>query len=33
MKLLKLPPGLTINFHELKRVDGISRLIPPGASQ
>lgn len=33
MKLLNLPLGLLINFHELKVTDGISRLILPGANQ
>ncbi len=33
MKLLDVPLGLVINFHELKLVDGISRLILPGANQ
>ena len=32
MKLLGVPLGLIINFHELKLVDGISRLILPGAN-
>lgn len=32
MKLLNLPIGLLINFHELKVTDGISRLILPGAN-
>jgi GxxExxY protein len=31
MKLLNVPLGLLINFHELKVTDGISRLILPGA--
>ena len=31
MKLLNIPLGLLINFHELKVTDGISRLILPGA--
>jgi GxxExxY protein len=31
MKLLSIPLGLLINFHELKLVDGIHRLILPGA--
>jgi len=31
MKLLKVPLGLLINFHELKVSDGIGRLILPGA--
>jgi len=29
MKLLDLPLGLLINFHEMKVTDGISRLILP----
>jgi GxxExxY protein len=33
MKLLDMPLGLVINFHELKLVDGVSRLILPGANQ
>ena len=33
MKLLDVPLGLLINFHELKVVDGIHRLILPGANQ
>jgi GxxExxY protein len=33
MKLLDVPLGLLINFHELKLVDGIHRLILPGANQ
>ena len=33
MKLLDVPIGLLINFHELKVTDGISRLILPGANQ
>jgi GxxExxY protein len=33
MKLLDIPLGLVINFHELKLVDGVSRLILPGANQ
>ena len=32
MKLLDIPIGLLINFHELKLVDGIHRLILPGAN-
>src|SRR6266516_448700 len=31
MKLLDVPIGLLINFHEIKVTDGISRLILPGA--
>jgi len=33
MKLLDVPLGLLINFHELKVTDGVSRLILPGANQ
>jgi GxxExxY protein len=33
MKLLNVPIGLLINFHEIKVTDGISRLILPGANQ
>ena len=33
MKLLNVPLGLIINFHELKVTDGINRLILPGANQ
>jgi len=32
MKLLGVPLGLLINFHELKVTDGITRLILPGAN-
>lgn len=32
MKLLDVPIGLLINFHELKVTDGVSRLILPGAN-
>ena len=32
MNLMDVPIGLVINFHELKLVDGISRLILPGAN-
>jgi GxxExxY protein len=31
MKLLNLPLGLLINFHEVKLTDGIHRMILPGA--
>ena len=31
-KLLDLPLGLLINFHEMKVSDGLSRLILPGAN-
>ena len=33
MKLLNIPLGLVINFHELKLVDGVVRMILPGANQ
>jgi GxxExxY protein len=33
MKPLNVPLGLLFNFHEFKLVDGISRLILPGANQ
>ena len=33
MKLLDIPIGLLINFHEIKLVDGVHRLILPGADQ
>ncbi len=33
MKLLNIPIGLIINFHELKLVDGVVRMILPGANQ
>jgi hypothetical protein len=33
MKLLNVPLGLLFNFHEVKLVDGISRLLLPGANQ
>jgi GxxExxY protein len=33
MKLLNVPLGLLINFHETRVTDGISRLILPGANQ
>ena len=32
MKLLNVPLGLLINFHEMKVTDGIRRLILPGAN-
>jgi GxxExxY protein len=32
MKLLDVPLGLLINFHEIKVTDGISRLILPRAN-
>jgi GxxExxY protein len=33
MKLLNIPIGLLINFHEIRVTDGISRLILPGANR
>jgi GxxExxY protein len=33
MKLLNVPIGLLITFHERKVTDGISRLILPGANR
>ena len=33
MKLLNVPVGLLLNFHEMKLVDGISRMILPGANE
>jgi GxxExxY protein len=33
MKLLDIPVGLLINFHEEKVTDGVSRLILPGANR
>jgi GxxExxY protein len=33
MKLLDVPVGLIINFHELKLRDGIVRMIIPGANR
>ena len=33
MKLLDVPLGLIINFHELKLTDGVVRLILPGANR
>ena len=33
MKLLNVPLGLLLNFHELKLVDGVHRLILPGANK
>ena len=32
MKLLNIPLGLIVNFHELKLTDGIVRMILPGAN-
>ena len=33
MKLPNVPLGLVFNFHEVKLVDGISRLILPGTNK
>ena len=33
MKLLNVPLGLLINFHEMKVIDGVTRLILPGAGR
>jgi GxxExxY protein len=33
MRLLSVPIGLLINFHEMKLIDGVHRLILPGANQ
>lgn len=33
MRLLDVPLGLLINFHETKLIDGLSRMILPGANQ
>jgi GxxExxY protein len=33
MKLLNVPLGLVINFHEIKLTDGVHRLILPGADR
>jgi GxxExxY protein len=33
MKLLNIPLGLVINFHEAKVTNGISRLMLPGANR
>jgi GxxExxY protein len=33
MKLLDIPLGLIINFHEVKLTDGIVRMILPGANR
>jgi GxxExxY protein len=33
MKILDVPLGLLINFHEMKLTNGVSRLILPGANQ
>ncbi len=33
MKLLNVPVGLLINFNESRLIDGVSRLMLPGANQ
>ena len=33
MKLLDVPLGLLINFHEIRVTDGVHRLILPGANR
>jgi GxxExxY protein len=33
MKLLDIPVGLLINFNEVKLVDGVHRMLLPGANQ
>jgi GxxExxY protein len=33
MKLLDIPLGLVVNFHELKLTDGLARMILPGANR
>jgi len=33
MKLLDIPLGLIINFHEIKLTDGVVRMILPGANR
>ena len=33
MRLLNVPIGLLINFHETKLTDGVHRLILPGANR
>ena len=33
MKLLDIPIGLLINFHEIKLTDGVHRLVLPGANR
>lgn len=33
MKLLDVPIGLILNFHEAKLTDGVARMILPGANQ
>ena len=33
MKLLNIPLGLVINFREMKLIDGVARIILPGANR
>jgi GxxExxY protein len=33
MKLLNIPLGLLLNFHEERLVDGVTRMILPGANR
>lgn len=33
MKLLDVPVGLLVNFNEMRLIDGVSRLILPGANR
>ena len=33
MRLLNIPVGLLINFNEAKLIDGVHRMILPGANQ
>src|SRR6266403_4606234 len=33
MKLLDIPVGLMFNFHEMKLIDGLARLMLPGANR
>lgn len=32
MKLLNIPIGLLINFNEMRLIDGVHRLLLPGAN-
>jgi GxxExxY protein len=33
MKLLDIPLGLLINFHNVRLTDGVSRLLLPGSNR
>jgi GxxExxY protein len=33
MRLLDVPLGLVLNFHEMRLTDGVARLILPGANK